>query len=89
MPKDMSMYNQFWTSHFVLTQLKNTPWPPCNVDTDESEARGWTDGWSHVRNNNPTYTRLDEMNDYKNRLHEEIERLTNGLLQTPSLSSEE
>ena len=47
---------------------KNTPWPPCNADTDESEARGWTDGWPHICNNNPAYTRLDEMNDYKNRI---------------------
>ena len=68
---------------------KNTPWPPCNADTDKNEARGWTDGWPHVCNNNPAYKRLDEMNDYKNRLHAEIERLTNGLSQTPSSSSEE
>ena len=35
------------------------------------------DGWPHVRNNNPAYKmlmhRLDEMNDYKNRLRAEIE----------------
>ncbi len=72
---------------------KNTPWPPGDADTDKSEARGWTDGCPHVCNGNPAYKmlmhRLDEMNDYKNCLHAEIERLTNDLLENPSSSSEE
>ncbi len=48
---------------------KNTPWPPSDADTDKSEARGWTDGWPHVRNNNSAYKtlmhRLNKMNSYK------------------------
>ena len=72
---------------------KNTPWPPGNTDTDESNARRCADGWPNIRNDNPAYKTLmhclDEMNNYKNCLRAEIERLTNGLLENPSSSSEE
>ena len=72
----------------------NTPWPPSETDTDNSEARGWTEGWPHVSNGNPAYNmlmhRLDEMNDYKNRLRAEIERLTNSpSFENPSSSNKE
>ena len=44
-------------------------------------------------NGNPAYKtlmhRLDEMNDYRNRLRAEIGRLTNVTLNNPSLSNEE
>ena len=82
-PRDTSS----WRSY------KNTPWPPSDIDTDESEAVGWTVGWPHVCNGNPAYKtlmhRLDEMNDYKNRLRTEIGHLTNGTLNNPSSSNEE
>ena len=82
-PRDTSS----WRSY------KNTLWLPGGADTDKSEARGWTVGWLHVCNVNPAYKtlmhRLDEMNDYKKCLRAEIEHLKNGLLESPSSSSEE
>ena len=69
-PRDTSS----WCSY------NNTPWPQSEADTDESVSRGWTLGWPRVDNGNDAYEmlfhRLDEMNDYKNRLRAEIERLT-------------
>ena len=51
------------------------------------------DSWHIVRNGNRAYItlmhRLDEMNDYKNRLRAEIGRLTNGTLNKPSSLNEE
>ena len=70
-----ALFSYSWRSY------KNTPWPPANDDTDEGEPREWTNKWPKVHNGSPAYTtlmhHLDEMNNYKNRLRAEIERLTN------------
>ena len=59
---------------------ENTPWPLGDADTDERISRGWTPQWPRVENGNTAYRmllhRLDEMNDYKNCLLAEVERLT-------------
>ena len=69
-PRDTSSWRHY----------KNTPWPQSEADTDDRVSRGWTLGWPRVDNGNDAYEmllhRLDEMNDYKNRLRAEIERLT-------------
>ena len=90
-PLEENGTNQCDTSSWC--SYKNTPWHPSEADTDESEARGWTGGWPHVRNGNPAYEmlihRLDEMDNYKNRLRAEIERLTNNSLENTITSNED
>ena len=69
-PRDTSS----WRSY------ENTPWPQSDADTEDRLSRGWTQQWPRLENGNESYRmllhRLDEMNNYKNRLRTEIERLT-------------
>ena len=62
-----------------------TPWAIVDDDDDDTVERGWTDAWPQMGNDTPAYHmlihRLNEMNDYKNRLRGEVERLTNALSQ--------
>ena len=63
----------------------STPWATVDDNDDGTVERGWTDNWPQISNNTPAYRmlvhRLDEMNNYKNRLRCEVERLTKKLLQ--------
>ena len=69
-PRDSSSWRRY----------ENTPWPLGDADTDERITEGWTPQWPRVENGNMAYNmllhRMDEMNDYKNRLVAEVERLT-------------
>ena len=69
-PRDSSS----WRSY------ENTPWPLGDTDTDKRTSEEWTPQWPCVENGNTAYNmllhRMDEMNDYKNRLVAEGQRLT-------------
>lgn len=60
-----------------------TPWPIDEEDGDVPEDAWWTQSSPRIKNYSQTYRvlldRMDEMNDYKNRLRSEVRRLTLAL----------